>query len=105
LVSTATGLTGTGNDSANVFNDQGGANTSIGLGGDDTYYVNDPNDVVTETGGAVGGIDTAVASTSFSIATADVEILISTGTGTTATGNALNNSLFNFGGVNAFVEG
>ncbi len=105
-------FTGTGNASANVITggagndilDGGaGADTLIGGLGDDTYFVDNAGDVIVENAGE--GTDTVkTALASYTLA-ANVENLVFTGTGTTATfagtGNALDNMIT--GGANADV--
>ena len=49
------GLTGTGSSSADTLHSGWGANTLVGLGGDDVYFVNNGADVVIEA--ANGGSD------------------------------------------------
>ncbi len=105
-------FTGTGNASANVItggsgNDTldggAGADTLIGGTGDDTYFVDNAGDVIVENAGeGIDNVKTALAS--YTLA-ANVENLVFTGTGTTATfagtGNALDNVIT--GGANADV--
>ncbi len=105
-------FTGTGNASANVITggsgndilDGGaGADTLIGGLGDDTYFVDNAGDVIVENAGeGIDTVKTAIASYTLS---ANVENLVFTGTGTTATfagtGNALDNIIM--GGANADV--
>ena len=56
-----TGLTGTGSGGADTLLSAlgGGANTLVGLGGDDLYYVGHAGDVVTEASN--GGYDIVIA--------------------------------------------
>ena len=75
---------------ANTVTGTAGADTMAALGGNDTYIVNNAGDVVVEAANA--GTDTVQASVSHTLG-ANVENLILTGTATTGTGNALNNSL------------
>jgi len=69
-----------------------GADLLIGLGGNDTYVVNNVGDVVVEA--VNGGTDLVRTSLSSYTLTANVENLTYTGTGNfTGTGNALNNTI------------
>jgi len=83
----------TGNALDNVLNGGSGADTMVGGAGNDTYYVDNAGDVVTEA--ANEGTDTIVAVGSYSIASlANVEDLHATGTGNyTLTGNASDNEV------------
>ena len=78
----------------------GGANTLVGLGGDDLYYVNNSADVVTEA--ANGGYDTVVARGSFALP-ANVEALYMIGTGLTGTGSGNADLLLSSGGPNTLI--
>ena len=89
-----TGLTGTGSAGADTLLSAGGANTLIGLGGDDLYYVNDTGDTVTETAG--DGYDTVVATVNYTMP-ANVEALYVIGTGLTGTGSAAADTLITVG--------
>jgi Ca2+-binding RTX toxin-like protein len=96
----------TGNDGANLLNGMAGADTMIGGNGNDTYYVDNAGDVVTESL-ATGGTDTVVASIGFSLAAlANIEKLTLSGTGpTSATGNALANTIVGNSGANLIDGG
>ena len=79
---------GAGND---VLNGGTGADVMIGGTGDDTYYVDDPGDVVTEL--AHEGTDTVHTTVSYALS-ANVEILISdSDAGLSLTGNNLANTI------------
>ena len=95
-----TGLTGTGSAGADALLSSGGANTLVGLGGDDLYYVNNSADVVTEA--ANGGYDTVVARASFALP-ANVEALYMIGTGLTGTGSGNADLLLSSGGPNTLI--
>jgi hypothetical protein len=77
-----------------------GANTLMGLGGNDNYYVHNVNDVVIES--ANGGIDNVWASINYSIPF-NVESLYMSGTGLTGTGSSAGEYLGSFGGANTLV--
>jgi Ca2+-binding RTX toxin-like protein len=94
------GLTGTGSDGAETFISSGGPNTLIGLGGNDTYYVNNTEDVVVEA--ANGGYDTIAASVDYTLP-ANVEALNMTGSGLTGTGSDNADSLISSGGPNTLI--
>ncbi len=79
---------GSGNDR---LHGGSGADQMSGGTGNETYYVDNAGDTVSEAGG--NGTDTVYASISYTIA-ADIENLISEGTGAISlTGNASNNSI------------
>jgi Ca2+-binding RTX toxin-like protein len=77
-----------GNAQNNILDGREGADTMIGGLGDDTYYVDNISDVVTEN--ANGGLDLVNASIDYTLA-AEVENLTLTGTANNGTGNELNN--------------
>ena len=93
-------LTGTGTDGAETFISSSGPNTLIGLGGNDTYYVNNAADVVIEVPG--GGVDTVLASVNYTMP-ADAEGLYMIGSGLTGTGTNNADSLLSSGGPNTLV--
>jgi trimeric autotransporter adhesin len=97
-----TGLTGTGSNGAGTLLSAGGANTLIGLGGNDLYYVNNAGDTVAETAG--GGSDLVVATVDYTLP-ADVEALYLVGTGLTGTGSAGADTLLSApgGGANTLI--
>jgi Ca2+-binding RTX toxin-like protein len=80
----------TGNGGANVLDGKGGADSMAGGAGDDTYYVDDSGDHVTELGGA--GTDTVISTLDYEL-TANVENLTIKGAAANATGNDQNNVL------------
>lgn len=94
LYMVGSGLTGTGSAGADALFSYGGANTLIGLGGDDLYYVNNIADVVTEA--VNGGFDAVMASVSYTMPT-NVEVLYLSGTGLTGTGTAVSETLVTLG--------
>ena len=94
------GLTGTGTDGAETFISSSGPNTLIGLGGNDTYYVNNADDDVIEA--PDGGVDTVLASVDYTMP-ADVEGLYMIGSGLTGTGTNNADSLLSSGGPNTLV--
>lgn len=81
----------TGNSGINTLDGGDGADTLAGGAGNDTYKIYDQQDMVLED--ADSGTDTIVSTVSYSLSALDnVEILTLT-SGTTATGNSLNNKL------------
>jgi Ca2+-binding RTX toxin-like protein len=99
-----------GNAGANLISDggAGGADTLEGLGGDDTYIVNNIGDHVFELAG--GGADHVLTSVSYTLGVgASVETLTPTGFGTTTninlTGNTLAQSIFGNAGNNIINDG
>ena len=102
LVVRGAGLTGTGTTAGEILASVAGANTLIGLGGNDTYLVNNIGDVVTEA--AADGYDTVVARVNYTIP-AEVEALIVSGLGLTATGGANGDTLVSEGGGNILNGG
>jgi Ca2+-binding RTX toxin-like protein len=95
----------TGNDGANRLDGGAGADTMSGGGGNDTYVVDHVNDVIVEA--ANGGIDTVLASISYSLATRpNLEHLSLLGAANlNATGNAGNNILTGNAGNNVLDGG
>ncbi|WP_292039313.1 calcium-binding protein [Massilia sp. UBA6681] len=93
----------TGNAGANVLNGMAGADRLIGGAGNDTYVVDNAGDVVVEQ--ADEGIDTVLASTSYTLSD-NVEHLTLTGNGSIAgSGNALDNTITDNGGSNSLSGG
>jgi Ca2+-binding RTX toxin-like protein len=93
----------TGNSSANALNGGTGADVMAGLAGNDTYTVDDINDVVTELAG--GGTDSVSSSVTYTLA-ANVENLTLTGaTNINATGNSDINTLTGNTGNNTLDGG
>jgi Ca2+-binding RTX toxin-like protein len=109
----------TGNDGANTLDGSSGADTLVGGKGDDTYIVDNASDIISETitNANGGGIDTVIASVSYSIAAfANVDNLVlaggagninATGNGAvnTLTGNEGNNVLNGGGGADLLLGG
>ena len=118
---------GTGNADANliigsvldnVLDGGAGADTMLGLEGNDTYVVDDAGDIADESdpdfGGDAGGVDTVRASISYTIALY-VENLVLTGNATingtgngsanTLTGNSAANVLDGSGGADTMIGG
>jgi Ca2+-binding RTX toxin-like protein len=80
----------TGNSGSNILDGGSGADMMSGGGGNDSYYVDNIGDVVTET--ATGGIDTISSSITINELVLNVEKLTLTGTGAiNGTGNSLDN--------------
>jgi len=100
LYMVGSGLTGTGTANADSLLSAGGANTMIGLEGDDLYYVNNIGDTVTEAPGA--GYDTVVATVDYALP-ANTEAMYMVGSGLTGTGSNNADSLFSGGGANTLV--
>ena len=100
----------TGNDGANTLDGASGADTLVGGKGDDVYVVDNAADIISETiaNANGGGIDTVIASASYSIASfANVDnLVLAGGTGNiNATGNAAANTLTGNEGANVLNGG
>ncbi len=102
LTLTGTAVTGIGNGLANkitsdaadnAIDGQGGADTMIGGAGNDTYFVDDAKDVVTEAAGAGGGNDTVESSAFSYVLPVNVEELDLLPSAISGTGNAASNIL------------
>ena len=83
-------INGYGNALGNALTGNGGINTLAGGLGDDTYFLDDPQDTIAEN--ANEGTDTVNAATTYAL-TANVENLVLTGVAYGGTGNALANSI------------
>lgn len=97
-----------GTDAADIIDGGFGADIMIGGKGNDTYYVDNVGDVVTETlAGKAGGNDTVIVSgVSYALGDNVENLTLATGTGLTETGNILNNSITdNSAGSNTLVGG
>jgi VCBS repeat-containing protein len=94
------GLTGTGSEGSETLISSFGANTLIGLGGDDVYYVRDTGDVVIEAPN--GGYDILAARVDYTLP-ANVEALYMVGSGLTGTGSGNADSLLSSGGPNTLI--
>lgn len=90
-----------GNNFSNVIDGRGGADKMVGYKGDDTYYVDNAGDVVTEAANA--GSDTIRTTISLTLA-ANVERLILDGGDINGAGNALANRIDGSSGRN-FLNG
>ncbi len=104
LVLTGSGnINGTGNALDNVLTGNSGINVLEGGMGNDTYLVQNSEDVVTENAGE--GNDTVQSSVSYTLP-ANVEYLVLTGSANiNGTGNSLNNLLFGNLGANVLAGG
>jgi|CXWL01.1.fsa_nt_gi Ca2+-binding RTX toxin-like protein len=79
-----------GNDNANVLNGGAGFDTLAGGFGDDTYFVDNFNDVVIDFAGA--GIDTVVSTSNYVLDAGVEDLTLAAGSAAVVgTGNALNN--------------
>ena len=93
----------TGNAGNNILDAKLGADTMAGGAGDDTYYVDNINDVVSEVEGE--GSDTVYSSVSYRLGAA-VERLVLTGSGDlNATGNEIGNNITGNSGANRIDGG
>jgi Ca2+-binding RTX toxin-like protein len=93
-----------GDAGADILDGGSGADLLAGLTGDDTYFVNDPGDVVYELAGF--GIDTVWTTLSSTTLAAHVEILRYNGVGDfAATGNELANTIAGSAGNDSLVGG
>jgi Ca2+-binding RTX toxin-like protein len=96
------GLTGTGSEGPETLISSFGANTLIGLGGDDLYYVRDSGDVVIEAPN--GGNDTVGAFVDYTLPeNHNIEVLSMLGSGLTGTGSSGADTLHSNGGPNTLV--
>ncbi|MBF9232012.1 calcium-binding protein [Microvirga alba] len=86
----------TGNNAGNVIDGGAGADVMNGGAGNDTYYVDDAGDVITD----AGGLDTVMASVSFTLTT-PLENLTAVGSAALElTGNNANNTIVGNDGAN-----
>jgi chitinase len=98
----------TGNDGNDILDGRGGADTMIGGAGNDVYYVDNPNDIVTE---AVGGGTTDKVYTSVSYTldpNTEVEYLYANYSGTTGitlTGNQYSHHIYGGAGADHLIGG
>jgi VCBS repeat-containing protein len=96
-------VNGTGNALDNVITGNSGVNLLAGLGGNDTYYVDNTDDVTVEDAGA--GNDSVFSTATYTLAD-NVENITLTGTANIdATGNTLDNALTGNGGANRLEGG
>lgn len=100
LTGTTAAINGNGNELANILtgnagnnslDGKGGADSMIGGLGNDTYFVDDLGDIVTE--GAAGGTDIVRTTVSYTLGAELETLVLIDGYVTNATGNAQNNTL------------
>jgi Ca2+-binding RTX toxin-like protein len=97
-------LSGTGNSLDNILTSNSGIDTLTGGLGNDTYFLNNPADVVIENPNA--GIDTVVAGFSYSLVGTNLEnVTLIGGANLTVMGNGFNNFLTSNSGVNTLTGG
>ncbi|SBW81126.1 hypothetical protein PVE_R1G3244 [Pseudomonas veronii 1YdBTEX2] len=90
-------LTLTGNADSNRLTGNGSGSRLVGLGGNDVYVINGPDAVIEAAG---GGYDTILTTLSVLQLAANVEAVMSMGSGLQLTGNGLNNALYGDAGDN-----
>ncbi|NCN89731.1 MAG: hypothetical protein GW936_09900, partial [Gallionella sp.] len=96
-------IDGTGNALDNVISGNSGVNVLAGLGGNDTYYVDNTADVIVENAGE--GTDSVNSSATYTLAD-NIENLTLTGTAAiNGTGNALDNAITGNSGNNVLDGG
>jgi Ca2+-binding RTX toxin-like protein len=96
-------LDGIGNSLNNILTGNSGANILTGLKGDDTYVIDNPDDIVVEN--AAEGTDTVQSSISYTLG-ANVENLVLTATSAiTGIGNDANNAITGSSADNILVGG
>jgi Ca2+-binding RTX toxin-like protein len=104
----------TGNELGNLLDGGAGSDTMTGQGGDDTYRVNAAGDVVNENTTLSGGVDTVLASISYTLGTNVENLTLEGSANISATGNGLanvlignsgNNTLNGMGGVDTLQGG
>ena len=97
-------LSGTGNSLDNILTSNSGIDTLTGGLGNDTYFLNNPSDVVIENPNA--GIDTVVAGFGYSLVGTNLEnVTLIGGANLTVMGNGFNNFLTSNSGVNTLTGG
>ena len=93
----------TGNSGNNTLDGRGGADVMIGGAGDDTYYVDNSNDVVTEIDGE--GYDRVFSSVQYRLGTGVEELTLTGNADINATGNDLGNKITGNDGANRIDGG
>jgi Ca2+-binding RTX toxin-like protein len=98
-------LIAAGNNFANILDGKAGADTLEGGVGNDVYMVDNAGDLVDETGGDPGDIDTVKSSVSFDLggakALGDIENLTLLGAALVGSGNGLDNLIIGDAGKNS----
>jgi trimeric autotransporter adhesin len=79
-----------GGDGNDTLNGGAGADIMIGGRGDDTYFIDDIGDIITEA--TAEGLDNVITSINY-VLTTSIENLTMTGSAITGTGNSLNNTI------------
>lgn len=94
-----------GNSSGNFFDGGAGADSMVGLGGNDTYVVDDGNDFLDETFAGSGGDDLVRSWITFELGTNFERLELLGGANIDGTGNALNNTITGNSGSNTLDGG
>jgi Ca2+-binding RTX toxin-like protein len=95
-----------GSSGANVIDGYTGADTMVGGLGNDTYYVDNSGDVVTESSDTVsGGVDTIISTVTRTLGNYQEKLTLSGAAAINGTGNTLANSLTGNGANNVLKGG
>lgn len=94
-----------GSSSGNLFDGGAGADSMVGLGGNDTYVVDDASDFVNETATGSGGDDLVRSWITFALGTNFERLELLGGGNIDGTGNALNNTITGNSGSNTLDGG
>lgn len=94
-----------GNSSGNFFDGGQGEDTMLGLGGNDTYVVDDVNDEINETFAGSGGDDLVRSWITFVLGTNFERLELLGGANIDGTGNSLNNTITGNSGSNTLDGG